>query len=215
MLGGFYFQHISCRVFDSITSMRKETFANDERYHVYNRGAAKCDMFHDNEDRMKFLWNLHHYQYDKKGDPIVMVSSFVLMTNHFHISLLQNQSGGVSMFLQRVCMSYAMYFNKKYERKGCLFSGNFKVKHIDNDGYFLHLTRYIHRNPIEVIRPASLEKYEWSSYRTYIGCGSSPIVTDRLAIKMFKDPSEYKVFVESWKSVEDQLIGDYTIDSEE
>lgn len=194
--------------------MRKETFANGERYHVYNRGTGRCDIFLDDEDRYKFLYNLEKYRLNDLHVPLVSLASFVLMNNHFHLAVQQLVDDGLSYFLNRVCLSYAMYFNKKYGRSGCLFSGRFQARHVDNDGYFLHLTRYIHRNPLEIIGDHPLEHYLWSSYRTYCGLDSSPLVTDRVAIETFKSGTEYRNFVYSWKSVEDQIIQDISIDDE-
>ncbi len=193
--------------------MRREIFADGERYHVYNRGTAKCIIFHDDEDRYKFLWNLHKFQCDKSGRPIVAVSSYCLMTNHYHLSLLQMSENGVSTYINRVCMSYSLYFNKKYNRSGCLLSGRFKVKHIDNDAYFLHLTRYIHRNAVDIVGSNPLESYPWSSYPTYLGRVESPIVTDKLAMNILEDSKKYKKFMDAWDPVEDLLIQDYTIDN--
>ncbi|HCC83699.1 TPA: hypothetical protein DEP96_02530 [Candidatus Uhrbacteria bacterium] len=192
--------------------MRTELFVNGERYHVYNRGTAKCPIFLDDEDKYKFLWNLHKFQCSKLGKPIIAVSSYCLMTNHFHLSLLQMADGGVSAYVNHVCMSYSLYFNKKYKRTGCLFAGRFKTKHINNDAYFLHLTRYIHRNPIDIVRGHSLESYPWSSYPTYLGLTESPIVTDKLAINILEDKHQYKKFMNAWDPTEDLIISDYTID---
>lgn len=192
--------------------MRKEILSNEERYHIYNRGAGKCDIFLDDEDRLKFLWNLQHYQYDKGMKPIVAISTFVLMSNHFHLSLQQSQDGGVSRFLNRVCKSYAQYFNEKYSRTGCLFSGRFQARHVQNDAYFLHLTRYIHRNPIDIAGASLLQDYAWSSYPTYLGLETSPIVTDLLGIQMFASPQEYKTFLQSWMPLEDLLILECIVD---
>jgi hypothetical protein len=42
--------------------------------------------------------------------------------------------------------------NSRYQRSGPLFQGRFRAKRIGKDEYLLHLSRYIHVNP--VIRPA-------------------------------------------------------------
>ncbi len=196
--------------------MRKELLVNTERYHVYNRGADKIDIFLDDEDRRKFLWNILHYQCDADSKPIVAVSVYALMTNHFHLAIQQLEQDGVSLYMKRVCLSYAMYFNRKYDRSGCLFAGRFKARRIHNDAYFLHLTRYIHRNPIDIVGAARLEDYQWSSYRVYIGLDKSFVITDQLAIEMFSHPSSgYKQFMRAWNPVEDLLIQEMMIDDGE
>jgi putative transposase len=45
-------------------------------------------------------------------------------------------------------ISFAKAMNKRYERVGPLFQGRFASRLVDNDGYLLHLSRYIHLNPV-------------------------------------------------------------------
>ena len=80
------------------------------------------------------------------------------MTNHFHLLIHQVTQTGVTEFVRALCTSYSMYFNKKYHRVGHLFQGVFKAAHVDRDAYLLHLTRYIHRNPLKVtgLNPVSV-----------------------------------------------------------
>jgi REP element-mobilizing transposase RayT len=192
--------------------MRKEIFSVGERYHVYNRGANRANIFLDQEDREKFLWNMLHFQYDARGRQRIALSAYALMDNHFHFALQQLVDGGISSFVSRVCLSYAMYFNKKYQRKGCVFSGRFQVRHVDNENYFLHLTRYIHRNPVEIVGEANLGQYPWSSYLTYMGIYRSPIVTDALAQEILHTPREYEKFMQSWRSEDEEVIACWKID---
>ena len=63
---------------------------------------------------------------------------------------------------------YARYLNWKYDRVGYLFQGRYKSRLVGVDRYALALTRYIHRNPLEVDNIVRAEDYQWSSYRSYI-----------------------------------------------
>jgi putative transposase len=49
---------------------------------------------------------------------------------------------------------------------GPLFRGRYKSILVSQDEYFLPVSRYIHRNPIETKVPMvqQLENYKWSSY---------------------------------------------------
>jgi len=70
------------------------------------------------------------------------------MENHFHLILKQISRDAITTFMRCIMNSYTKYFNKKYERVGPLFQGKFKALLVDKDEYLLHLTRYIHLNPI-------------------------------------------------------------------
>ncbi len=63
--------------------------------------------------------------------------------------------------------SYTSYFNRRHRRCGHLFQGRFKGHLIEEQGYFLEVSRYIHLNPIRAKVVARPEQYPWSSYRGY------------------------------------------------
>ena len=66
--------------------------------------------------------------------------------------------------------SYAMYFNKKYEREGHLFKDRFKSKIVDNEQYLKTVSLYIHNNPTDIGGFKDCpEKYAFSSLGIYIG----------------------------------------------
>lgn len=62
-------------------------------------------------------------------------------------------------------MSYAHYFNKKYDQVGCIFQGPYGSRLIETDSDLINTSKYIHNNPAEFTDPLS---YEWSSIQSYI-----------------------------------------------
>jgi hypothetical protein len=86
-------------------------------------------------------------------------------------------------FMQKLGTAYTMYFNKKNDRTGNLFTKPFKSRHVHNDAYFQRVVNYIHCNPAEksetgwkkgVVRDMNkLEKallaYRYSSFPDYAG----------------------------------------------
>ncbi|MBI3684979.1 transposase [Candidatus Azambacteria bacterium] len=135
------------------------------------------------------------------------------MPNHFHLLLMQRETGGISKFMQKLGTGYTNYFNTKYKRNGVLLQGKFKAIAVRNDTYLTHLSRYIHLNPLDLTEPKwkengisnwlkaknSLEIYKWSSYGDYVG---KPRYTKILAHdflkKYFSARREYASFVQSW-----------------
>lgn len=219
--------------------MRKTVFANNHYYHVYNRGVEKRDIFSDEKDYFRFIHDLYEFndsntvtnlnfrfksdyrgsdyrgptsivdKQRKKRDLLVEILCFCLMPNHFHLILKQLIDNGISLFMQKLG-GYVYYFNLKYQRVGPLFQGKFKAIEIDNENYLLHLSRYIHLNPLEIIEPnwkeggirdwkkaiQFLESYRWSSYLDYLGIKNFPSITQRELINSyFKNPVEYKKFI--------------------
>lgn len=101
-------------------ALRKVNFIEHEIYHVYNRGAFKHDIFHDDSDCQRFQkilflsngtkkfkykdllkYNKNIYKYDI-GERIVNILAFVLMPNHFHLLIeIKPQSFGKNAGVDR------------------------------------------------------------------------------------------------------------------
>jgi len=131
-------------------------------YHVMSRGNEHGDIVRDDRDRLKRLdwlrrtvetygWRLH---------------AFVLMNNHDHL-FVETPEPNLSAGMQYLNGSYTSYFNHRHSRVGHLFQGRFKGNLIEEDGYFLQVSRYLHLNPVRANLVARPEDYRWSSYRGY------------------------------------------------
>lgn len=178
---------------------RKITFAEDEFYHLYNRGVEKRKIFLSKDDYRRFVRLLYlanskrnfvyrDVEHKKlpdidRGAPLVAIGAWVLMPNHFHVLIKEIASGGTSLFMQKLLTGYSSYFNKRYGRVGGLFQGVFQAQHANTDEYLKYLFAYIHLNPIKLIQPEwkgegiadqkssrdFLERYMYSSYGDYTG----------------------------------------------
>lgn len=155
---------------------KHESFAENEFYHLYNRGVEKREIFLDKKDYDRFIKLLYLTNGTKhigmrnifrqgqslteimlidKGDELVSIGAYVLMPNHFHILITPKIKDGVSLFMKKLSTAYSMYFNKKYNRTGALFQGAFKSEHVSNDTYLRYLYSYIHMNPVKLIEGES------------------------------------------------------------
>lgn len=97
--------------------------------------------------------------------------AYCLMPNHFHLMLRSIERDSMTRFMRSLSTRYSMYFNKKYERVGPLFQGIYKAVMIDYEAQFLWVTKYIHRNPLPLVKndPTKLSTYSYSSYPNYLG----------------------------------------------
>jgi putative transposase len=187
---------------------RKVPLLVGEYYHIYNRGVDKRTVFLDEHDYQRFITllylcngtspvNMREYFENSKtinkgrtfvdifsvdrGERLVGIGVYALMPNHFHILVREKMEGGVSIFMQKLSTAYSMYFNRKYERKGSLFEGKFKAKHINNEPYFYWMFSYTHLNAVNLVAPnwkedgildiekvcKFIENYKYSSYLDY------------------------------------------------
>ena len=173
-------------------------FQKGSYYHVYNRGNRKQSVFLARRDYKRFLEKTLKYK-SKFG---VTIMCYCLISNHFHFLLKQNTDIPITSFMLRLGTSHAKYFNIKYEQVGSLFQSRFRAKLIETDEYLLHLSRYIHRNPIEILPSTpgvELANYEWSSYPQYVKGMKDKLVDPAFILNYFakNNPSkDYKSFVE-------------------
>lgn len=141
-------------------------------YHVMLKGAGNQVIFEDSEDRYQFIFRLQRFKKELQIDVYV----YCLMENHVHL-LINDQNDKLSLFMQKVQLSYCYYFNHKYDREGSLFYGRFQSEVIKDDEYLLTAFRYILKNP----EKAGIEKcssYKWSSYSDYFSNKKTLKITD-------------------------------------
>ncbi len=171
----------------SLSTMRYrdyKNFASGQCYHLYNRGEGKQDIFLDDDDRRFFLMRLKEYLWPDKVQTKPSIGGYIrkplppgsfnllaycLMPNHFHLLIKQLTNLSISKLIARVCTSYSVYFNKKYERVGHVFQDQYKAVLVEHDSYLTWLSAYIHENPKVAGLVSNLEDYTWSSYKDYLG----------------------------------------------
>ncbi len=187
---------------------------NNEFYHVYNRGVEKRDIFTSQWDYRRFIKSFYYYQFqgpkpsfskfsESKSNifkplsenKIVEIICYCLMPNHFHFLVRQLKENGIPTFISQLSNSYTKYFNIKYVRVGALFQGAFKVVMIETDEQLIHLSRYIHLNPVVSGLVTSLDQVRWSSYHEYMN--QSTICSISEILNFFPSTKSYKEFLEN------------------
>jgi putative transposase len=133
-------------------------------YHIILRGANRQEIFHDDQDCVRFLETLDKYK--KKGN--MKLYGWCLMGNHIHL-LLAEGSEDISLTMKRIGVSYAWYYNWKYKTTGHLFQDRYRSEKVENDEYLLTAIRYIHQNPVKAKMSAKAYDWRWSSCEGYLG----------------------------------------------
>ena len=117
-------------------------------HHVMNRGRSYQTIFHDKACFESFLRTLKEAseQFD------AVIHGYCLMTNHYHL-LIETPKANLSRIMRHINGVYTQRYNRMRNVDGPLFRGRYKAILVDKDAYLLQLSRYIHRNPIEIKRP--------------------------------------------------------------
>jgi putative transposase len=174
-----------------------KTYIDNGYYHIYNRGVEKRTIFQDAQDYNIFLSYLEDYLMpkdeielfrrlsnpnvnSKEKDKItkmlrlnnfnqeITLLAYCLMPNHFHFFIKQKSMEAIDRFMSSLGTRYTIYFNKKYKRVGSLYQGVYKAVVISNEAYFLHITRYIHKQALTLCGD-TFHFSQPSSYPEYVG----------------------------------------------
>jgi len=209
---------------------RKIPLAVGEYYHIFNRGVARAPTFLVKDDYKQAIASLSYYRNIKPVmrfsrfkdlslnekdsvlkrsedlDKLVELICYCVMPNHFHLVVKQLAENGISIFLSRFTNSYTKYFNTKNERVGPLFQGTFKSVHVETQNQLIHLSRYIHLNPLTsfVVSEKDFLNYPWSSLNEYLEEKNSLINTKPI-LSEFSSPKKYLDFVLDQKNYQKSL----------
>lgn len=203
---------------------RKILLGNEDVYHIVNRSIAKFQIFNNNNDYQRFTGLLSLYRFSnlplcystfnrygpkekhkmlekisQENKQQVLILAYCLMPNHFHLLLKQNLNNGISSFMRQLQDGYAKYFNIKHKRKGPLFESSFRAVKIENDEQLVHVSRYIHLNPVssQMININQIHQYPWSSYNDYDYRRKNSFIVISLVLDNFTNIKEYKNFIKN------------------
>jgi putative transposase len=185
----------------------------NEYYHVYNRGNNRQAIFLERENYVFFLRCMRKYllgadqtsEVFKTSDVCTTVVAYCLMPNHFHL-LVCPHGDDLSRRMRRLSISYTKAMNKRYNRVGALLQGQFQAAHVDRDDYLLHLSRYIHLNPVDAGLVRNPEDWEFSSYRDYLGLRAGTLPTPESVLEQFPTSEGYRDFVQAYSLHDRQII---------
>jgi putative transposase len=133
-------------------------------YHVINRGNARGEVFHKEEDYTAFVQLMS----DAQERLPMRLLAFCLMPNHFHLVLWPHADGDLSRWMQWLLTAHVRRYHRHYRSSGHVWQGRFKAFPIQQDDHLLTVLRYVERNPVRApslpVRKA--ERWPWSSLGT-------------------------------------------------
>ena len=134
------------------------------------------------------------------------------MPNHYHILAYLKDDNLSTKIMQPFTVSYTKAVNRQQDRVGPVFQGAFKAKLVDKNEYLLHLSRYIHLNPVLagiVSNPAS---WEFSSYQDYVGLRNGTLSKPDIVLSQFPSRQAYAKFVRVYSETDRNFIEHLMLD---
>ena len=128
--------------------------------HVIQRGNNRQACFYSEVDYQFYLESMK-----KAADKFnCEIHAYVLMTNHVHLLVTEQEQYGVSQMMQSIGRRYVRYINNTYQRTGSLWEGRYKSSLVQDERYLLTCYRYIELNPVRAMMVDTPGDYKWSSY---------------------------------------------------
>jgi putative transposase len=189
---------------------RRDTpFLPDQYYHFYNRGNNRQAVFFERDNYLYFLRGLKKYVREYMD-----ILCYCLMPTHYHIlARVKPQtsevsktsevsppetSKAISLAMQKFGISYTKAINKRFERVGALFQGQFKGKPVQDYNHLRNLCVYIHANPVKDGLVSLPEEWEFSNYLEWMSLRAGTLVNREFISEHFGTPQEYQTLVREY-----------------
>lgn len=150
-------------------------FESTKYYHLRHQGKKGTTLFPSDADYKTFVLLLSYYLRFPDATPLSWVKrltpqtvinkrnasslgaspttlhSFLLLPDHFHLVLRENQGTGkpgISNLMRRLSVGYAMYYNKTYGVTGTIYQGKYKMIEIPQDSLSPLIDSLHHHNEV-------------------------------------------------------------------
>jgi REP element-mobilizing transposase RayT len=120
-------------------------FRAQSQHHIWNRGAYKNCVFRESEDYWIFRRILRSTM--RIMEETVEFKAFVLMPNHYHFQLYQEEDRAISKYMHIVGTKFGMFMKEKYDHSGRIFEGPYKSELLLTLPDQRRVHRYILENP--------------------------------------------------------------------
>lgn len=208
----------------------REFFEKNQPFHIVSRAVEERKIFNDEADCDRFIFQIFAANLGKpapnlwrrdttkvaqallQGEeipsgfitiehpPLVHILSFALVVNHYHLYLVPSIENIVPLFIKKLNIGFAKYFNLKNKRKGALFGSRYRSIPVRTEFQSDAVVRYINIiNPLDVYQPGwreqglkdwkgalnFLENYQYSSFPDLIGKRKSKILAPEDVLEQF------------------------------
>ena len=213
-------------------------------YHILGKAVEGKEIFEAKEDRARFVFQMYAanigkpvinlYRKDiftisnailqgepipkgfvqKEHDPLVHLFSFALGKDRYHLGIVPAKKEGIPLYMQKLNLGFAKYYNLKNKRTGTLFEGRFKAVPILNPKQLASVVWYINiKKALDYHGEAGLFKYPYSSFPDLFGKRTSHLLSEEsrsnllklLGEEFFADREDYEDDIKEFQNSENGI----------
>jgi putative transposase len=129
--------------------------------HVMNRGNRRVTIFRKPADYQAFIDILIEASRQFR----VKLIAFSLMPNHWHLVLVAEEEGAISLYMRWVTGTHVRRYHKVYglEGTGHLYQGRYTSVPVQSGRHLLVLMKYVESNASRARLVARAEEWPWTS----------------------------------------------------
>ncbi len=142
--------------------------ADNQVYHILNRGNGRQEVFHKPEDFEAFTRLIA----EAKSKYPIQIIAYCLMTNHFHLLVKTREGSDLGKWMQWLMTSHVRRYHRHYGSSGHVWQGRFKSFPVQDDDHLLTVVRYVEGNPVRAGMVKSAKDWPWSSHRENVAYGT-------------------------------------------
>ena len=186
-------------------------------YHMLGKAVEGREIFYHEKDRARFVFQMYAANIGKpvinlyrkdifqisnailqgeeipKGyvtqehDPLVHLFSFVLAKDRYNLGLVPVKKEGIPLYMQKLNLGFAKYYNLKNKRTGTLFEGRFKAAPIVNPKQLGDVVKYINiKKILDCYTHEDLLIYPYSSFPDLFGARTSHLLSQESRANLIK-----------------------------
>jgi putative transposase len=146
---------------------RSTARAEGVAFHVMNRAVQNVTLFTAARDYECFLRTLSR----ASGRFGIDLFAFCAMPNHWHLVVRPHGPEELPEFMRWVTQTHAQRWRLETRTtgRGAVYQGRYRWVPIQQDRHFLHVCRYVERNPLRAALVARAEQWPWSSAHVSVG----------------------------------------------
>ena len=153
----------------------KRILKNHHCYFMTIRAQKNQKIFLHVMDYRYYLRLLRNY----KSKIAVNIFAFCLLPERIHLIVQSHSSPNLFVFIEEVSLSYALYFDSRYQSHGKVFSDRHKKLAISDEFHLADYIKFIEFMPVKFQMADTPAQYPWSSY-SYRVVGDGDGILDKV-----------------------------------